>query len=106
MRFSGQATTVKCFENNPLVRKVRLSAACVPAVSAIVSLHGGRPNLRMSLTGIGGGWQGQGAGGGWRGITALCFAGGQHCRDGLQERLEREGRAVPVPPPPEADEAA
>ena len=22
MRFSGQATTVKCFENNPLVRKV------------------------------------------------------------------------------------
>ena len=25
MRFSGQATTVKCFENNPLVRKVGLS---------------------------------------------------------------------------------
>ena len=24
MRFSGQATTVKCFENNPLVRKVGL----------------------------------------------------------------------------------
>lgn len=24
MRFSGQVATVKCFENNPLVRKVRL----------------------------------------------------------------------------------
>ena len=24
MRFSGQAATVKCFENNPLVRKVLL----------------------------------------------------------------------------------
>jgi regulator of RNase E activity RraA len=35
MRFSGQATTVKCFENNPLVRSVRpfrfayLRAACM-----------------------------------------------------------------------------
>ena len=26
VRFKGQATTVKCFENNPLVRKVWLSS--------------------------------------------------------------------------------
>jgi hypothetical protein len=30
MQFSGQASTVKCFENNPLVRKV----SCLPHQSA------------------------------------------------------------------------
>ncbi len=34
LRFSGQVSTVKCFENNPLVRKVRASQRQFPRFSS------------------------------------------------------------------------
>ena len=39
MRFSGQAATVKCFENNPLVRKVWYLSHQSPGLDMITSEH-------------------------------------------------------------------
>jgi hypothetical protein len=90
MRFAGQAATVKCFENNPLVRKVCPQGAAITGLvfydtcSTSSSAH-----WSCICVGARRGGERASAGGGCWCFPSLCGPGGQPGGHGRQERLER-----------------